>query len=205
MQSALASIAESLVYVETEKSLGSGVIVGSDGDFLDVLTCWHILEGCSRFAVRRRRERKGAFFFPRARATLVDYDKETDLALLRVKAKSSDVIALADEVPDLYGRIYLAGHPNGLGWICVEGTLQGVPGSWGEDEELILFSGFTFGGSSGGIVTDLDCKLIGLISNTPREDYVDLQGLGYAIPITTVRPFLDRARDKLSSLTQPKS
>lgn len=190
MSADLHTIAESLIEVDTDTGTGSGVCISKDDTKTVFLTCAHVIEGAKRVSVVRRSYKRDAFSYPRTRAKVAALDSEADLAVITVeKPLDIPIMPLADEEPALYQTIYLGGHPNGLGWICVTGAFQGPQR---EAPEFNAFSGLSFDGSSGGIVANLNCALVGIMAATPRDDDVRLPVLGFCIPLSTIKAFLDR-------------
>lgn len=85
-----------------EASSGSGFAVSSDGY---VITNNHVIEGCQEVAVY-----EGGRAVP---ATVVTYDLQNDLALLKGDFTPKTVFALSDDQPELLQDVYVAGYPFG--------------------------------------------------------------------------------------------
>ena len=85
-----------------EASSGSGFAVSSDGY---VITNNHVIEGCQEVAVY-----EGGRAVP---ATVVTYDLQNDLALLKGDFTPKTVFALSGEQPELLQDVYVAGYPFG--------------------------------------------------------------------------------------------
>lgn len=85
-----------------EASSGSGFAVSSDGY---VITNNHVIEGCQEVAVY-----DGGRAVP---ATVVTYDLQNDLALLKGDFTPKTVFALSDDQPELLQDVYVAGYPFG--------------------------------------------------------------------------------------------
>ncbi len=85
-----------------EASSGSGFAVSSDGY---VITNNHVIEGCQEVAVY-----EGGRAVP---ATVVTYDIQNDLALLKGDFTPKTVFALSGEQPELLQDVYVAGYPFG--------------------------------------------------------------------------------------------
>jgi hypothetical protein len=85
-----------------EASSGSGFAVSSDGY---VITNNHVIEGCQEVAVY-----EGGRAVP---ATVITYDLQNDLALLKGDFTPKTVFALSGEQPELLQDVYVAGYPFG--------------------------------------------------------------------------------------------
>src|SRR6185369_1481917 len=88
-----------------ERSLGSGVVVRSDGY---ILTNNHVIDGANEITVTFDNKRE-------MKAKLVGTDAKTDIAVLKVDATNLPTIALADSSQARVGDVVLAmGSPFGL-------------------------------------------------------------------------------------------
>ena len=102
-------------YQYPEQSLGSGVIVSAKGY---VLTNNHVIANANSIRVLLYDGRV-------ARATLVGADPETDLAVLRIHAKSLQPIHMADQSKLRVGDVVLAiGNPFGLNQTVTMGIIS---------------------------------------------------------------------------------
>jgi S1-C subfamily serine protease len=87
-----------------EAASGSGFAVSSDGY---VITNNHVIEGCQEVAVY-----DGGRAVP---VTVMTYDLQNDLALLKGDFSPQTVFALSGDQPELMQDIYVAGYPFGIG------------------------------------------------------------------------------------------
>jgi S1-C subfamily serine protease len=85
-----------------EASSGSGFAVSSDGH---VITNNHVIEGCQEVAVY-----DGGRAVP---VTVITYDLQNDLALLKGDFTPKTVFALSGNQPELLQDVYVAGYPFG--------------------------------------------------------------------------------------------
>ena len=85
-----------------EAASGSGFAVSSDGY---VITNNHVIEGCQEVAVY-----DGGRAVP---VTVISYDLQNDLALLKGDFTPRTVFALSGDQPELLQDIYVAGYPFG--------------------------------------------------------------------------------------------
>ncbi len=172
---------------QREKSLGSGVIVTSDGY---VLTNNHVIEGASdiRVSLVDKREFK---------ARVVGTDPRTDIAVLKVDAKGLPSAVLGDSSKVKVGNFALAiGDPFGLSETVTAGIISATGrGNLGiEDyEDFIQTDASINPGNSGGALVDVNGEVIGI--NTAiltGNGGGGNQGVGFAIPINMARQVMDQ-------------
>jgi serine protease Do len=163
-----------------EQSLGSGVIVSSDGL---VVTNSHVVDDAEqiRVALKDGREFK---------AKVVGADRESDVALLRVPdANDLPAITLADSSKLRIGDLVLAvGNPFGLGQTVTMGIVSAVGrANMGitDYEDFIQTDAAINPGNSGGALVDMDGHLVG-INTAILSRSGGYQGIGFAIPSNMV-------------------
>jgi len=170
------------------RSLGSGVIVRSDGI---IVTNHHVVAGATelRVILNDRREYN---------AELVLADERTDLAVLRIDTGGEALPVLAfdsgenTEVGDL---VIAIGNPFGVG----QSVTQGIVSALGRSD--VGMSDYAFfiqtdaainPGNSGGALVDLDGELIG-INSAIFSRSGGSNGIGFAIPAALVERVVDSA------------
>jgi len=176
----------SVVLIETDQGLGSGVIFDGSGD---VVTNDHVVEGASTLQVTGYDGKQHA-------ATLVGTFVADDLAVVRVSGLGLPPIAFADSTKLEVGDIAIAvGNPLGLQSSVTEGIVSGTGRTVSEQNGVVLpnavqTSAAINPGNSGGALVDLEGSLIGI----PTLAAVDQQlgggaapGIGFAIPSNTVK------------------
>ena len=159
-----------------EHSLGSGVIVSSDGV---IITNNHVVADADeiRVALKDGREFK---------AKLVGADRESDVAVLRIEeAKDLTAIAVADSSKMRIGDMVLAiGNPFGVGQTVTMGIVSAVGrANMGitDYEDFIQTDAAINPGNSGGALVNMDGNLVGI--NTAIVSRTGgYQGIGFAIP-----------------------
>lgn len=170
---------------EDANSLGSGVIVSKDGI---VLTNNHVIDGADAIEVVLNDGR-------RAQATVVGTDPDSDLAVLRIKLDNAPAIEWGDLNDVRIGDAVLAvGNPFGVG----QSVTQGIVSALGRNhlgintfENFIQTDAAINPGNSGGALTDSQGRLIGINTAIFSKDGGSL-GIGFAIPVTTVRQVMDQ-------------
>ena len=168
-----------------EQSLGSGVIVSSDGY---ILTNSHLVDGAGHVKVSLSDHREFV-------ARVVGRDPETDIAVLRVPATGLPFIPLGDSSKVQAGDFVLAiGNPFGLSQTVTMGIVSAVGrGDLGiEDyEDFIQTDAAINPGNSGGALVNADGELIGInTALVAGGDSSGNQGIGFSIPVNLAREVL---------------
>jgi len=175
-----ASLLPSVVQIETNTGLGTGVIYDEDGF---ILTAAHVVEGTSDVVVRLA---DGT----RVRGDVVGADPATDVAVVRANSRNLDEAPLAIGVPVRVGQIAVAiGSPFGLEQTVTAGVVSAVDRSIPTDNgqsitNMIQTDAPINPGNSGGALADRQGRVIGL-NDAIRSDSGVNAGVGFAIPIDT--------------------
>lgn len=168
-----------------EKGTGSGVIIDAKGY---IVTNNHVIEGAKEivvsFADGTTMEGK-----------LVGSDPATDLAVVKVDAKNLPVAELGDSDALLVGEPAIAiGNPLGLEFqgSVTSGVISALNRSFDIGErkfKLIQTDAAINPGNSGGALVNADGQVIGI--NTVKLVVRGVEGMGFAIPINSVRPIVE--------------
>ncbi len=177
--STLSNILEKNI-IQQDNSLGSGVIISSDGY---IITNNHVISDAKDIQVLLK---DGRYL----KANLIGHDLEIDLALLKVSATELPTIEFGDSESLQVGDIALAiGNPFGLDHTVTFGIVSALNRSrfrTNSFDNFIQTDAAINPGNSGGALVDIQGKMIGLntinISNSGGS-----QGIGFAIPSTLVR------------------
>ena len=158
-----------------EQSLGSGVIVSSDGV---IVTNNHVVAQAEKIRVALKDGRE-------LEAKLVGSDPKSDVAVLRVDAKDLPAIPIADSSKIRVGDLVLAiGNPFGLGQTVTMGIISAVGrANMGitDYEDFIQTDAAINPGNSGGALVTMDGLLVG-INTAIVSRSGGYQGIGFAIP-----------------------
>ena len=172
---------------EREHSLGSGIIVNSNGY---ILTNNHVVSGGSDIEVftQDRKEYK---------AKVIGTDPRTDVAVLKVDATDLPVLTLGDSSKLKVGDIVFAiGDPFGIGETATTGivsaTGRGLGGAIEHYEDFIQTDAAINPGNSGGALIDLHGDVIGINTAIISGGGGGNQGVGFAIPIDMARNVMDQ-------------
>lgn len=174
------------------QSLGSGVIISSDGY---VITNNHVVDGADRIIVKLNSDKT------EYSAKLVGRDPKTDLALLKLegtpkKLKTWPFVALADSSTVRVGQAVLAiGNPFGLGGTVTTGIVSALGRNIGQGpyDDFIQTDAAINPGNSGGPLFNTAGRVIG-INTAIFTRSGGSQGIGFAIPASTVRTVTDQLK-----------
>jgi serine protease DegS len=165
---------------EIQTSLGSGVIISSQGY---ILTNNHVISGADEIKVLLGDGRS-------VRATVVGVDAETDLAILRIVLDRLPTIVIGDSKTLRVGDIAMAiGNPYGVGQTVTLGIISAT----GRDhlgintyEDFIQTDAAINPGNSGGALINARGELIG-INSAIYSRSGGSQGIGFAIPVNMAK------------------
>jgi len=166
-------------------SLGSGVIVGSEGY---VLTNHHVIEAADEIEVALNDGRQ-------VKARQVGADPESDLAVLKVDLKNLPAVTFGRPEQVNVGDVVLAiGNPFGVGQTVTMGIVSGLGRSHlgiNTFENFIQTDAAINPGNSGGALVDTQGNLIGvntlIFSRTGGS-----MGIGFAIPVSLARQVMEQ-------------
>jgi serine protease Do len=187
-----------------QQSLGSGVIVSTDGY---ILTNNHVLENADEIKVAL------ADNVTTYSAKLVGADPQTDIAVIKVDAKDLPAIIVADSDRIEVGDFVLAlGNPFGVGQTVTMGIVSAKGrGGMGivDYEDFIQTDASINPGNSGGALVDSAGRLVG-INTAILSGSGGNQGVGFAVPINLARYVMERlvadgkiTRGQLGVMIQP--
>ena len=170
---------------QVQNSLGSGVIVKSDGI---VITNHHVVENADEITVvfTDRREFE---------ATLVGTDERSDLAVLRLNDVTGPLpsLDLSDSENVEVGDMVLAiGNPFGVGQTVTSGIVSALARTTvgiSDYRSFIQTDAAINPGNSGGALITSDGRLVGINTAIYSRDGSNV-GIGFAIPATMVRTVL---------------
>ncbi len=173
---------------QTQSSLGSGVIVGSEGF---VVTNNHVIDGADEIVIVLADRRE----YP---AELILADERTDLAVLRVDAEGNELPTLnyADTSGVEVGDLVLAvGNPFGVGQTVTTGIISATARTDVGVSDYAFFlqtDAAVNPGNSGGALVNTRGELVG-INTAIFSRSGGSNGIGFAIPSEMVRRVVDAA------------
>ncbi|HEV2394305.1 MAG TPA: trypsin-like peptidase domain-containing protein [Verrucomicrobiae bacterium] len=195
-------IGEAVVQVRTPSGLGSGFIINEDG-FL--ITNFHVIEGETEISVEVYLQRDGELerkVYKQVR--IVAVNKFGDMALLKIDDKSAPrfkfvLLGSADALSVGEG-VFAIGSPLGLERTVTEGILSTKTRPMGG--ELYLQTTAQINpGNSGGPLFNLRGEVVGITNMKITFG----EGLGFAIPIESVKYFLNHREAYAYSSDNPSN
>lgn len=168
-----------------ENSLGSGVVVSSEGY---ILTNNHVVQGATDIEVvlSDHRELKGR---------IIGGDAKTDIAVIKVEERSLPALTLGNSAGVQVGDFALAiGNPFGVGQTVTMGIV-GATGRGGlgieHYEDFIQTDAAINPGNSGGALINIRGELIGINTAIVARSGGS-QGVGFAVPTNMARPVMEQ-------------
>ncbi len=176
--------------VEVDQGTGSGVIFRADGY---IVTNNHVVQGAKDITVALSDGRT-------MKATLVGADSFTDLAVVKVDATDLPTAEFGDSDDIMVGEPAIAiGNPMGLEFqgSVTAGVISALNRTLniGENRVKLLQTDAAINpGNSGGALVNADGKVIGI--NSAKLAATGVEGMGFAIPINTVKPIIEELIQK---------
>lgn len=170
------------------ESSGSGVILSGNGY---IVTNHHVIADYNEISVVFSDHSE-------AEAKLIGSDRYTDLALLKVNKSGLKAAATAKTPPRVGQTTYAVGNPGGEDFAgsVTKGIVSGI------DRTLVTENGASIlllqtdaainPGNSGGALCNAAGEIIGI--NVLKISESGFEGMGFAIPIATVRSVVDEIR-----------
>jgi len=173
------------------KSLGSGVVISSDGY---IVTNSHVIEGAEEIVVTLMGGKE-------YQASLIGIDKVSDIALLRIEGKSFAYAKFGSSADVMIGEWVVAlGNPFGLFSINYKptatiGIVSGIDLDFGPQQngriyqDMIQTDAAINTGNSGGPLVNADGEVIGINTFifTGSQFSEGSIGIGFAIPVDRVK------------------
>lgn len=183
-------------------SEGSGIIIKSDGY---ILTNHHVIENVLDNVGQLSRGAKIEVYLPNQiekpyNAEVVDWDRKTDLAVIKIDASELPKADFGDSDKLKPGELAVAiGNPGGLEYMgsVTSGVISGLNRTVvveGRELKLIQTDAAINPGNSGGALCNSKGEVIGV--NTIKMAAVGYEGLGFAIPINTANEIAESLINK---------
>ena len=195
LEQVAAAVLPSIVQIETDQGLGSGIVYDTAGD---IVTNNHVVEGAGSFTVKDNDGRT----YP---ATLVGSYPANDLAVVKVDGANLKPARFGDSSAVKVGEVVLAiGSPFGLSGTVTDGIVSDVGRTQSEGSngvtlsDLVQTSAPINPGNSGGALVNLNGEVIGIptLSGSDSQGRQGSTGIGFAIPSVQVT---NAARQIISS------
>ncbi len=171
---------------QREESLGSGVILASDGI---ILTNNHVVDGASDIKVTLSNNKE-------YKAKVIGTDSKSDLAVLKIDAAGLPVLPIGDSSKLQVGDIVFAiGEPFGLRGTATMGIVSATGrGNQGIEQigDFIQTDAAINPGNSGGAMINIHGDLVGINTAIETGGGGGNVGIGFAIPINYARSVMDQ-------------
>ena len=183
----VAQLGESVVQVRTPGGLGSGFFLNEEGY---LITNFHVIEGETQISIEVYQQRNGELERRNYKQVrIVAMNKFQDLALLKVDEKDTPkfaYVALADSDNLSVGeRVFAIGSPLGLERTVTEGIVSTKTRQM-QGELYLQTTAQINPGNSGGPLFNMRGEVVGVTNMKVAFG----EGIGFAIPMDTVRRFL---------------
>lgn len=188
-------VSPAVVFVETDKAMGSGIIIDSNGL---ILTNAHVVAEAESVKIKYNDKLVNAFVLGR--------DEKIDLALLKIDLNNLPTIELGDSDDLQRGeKLYAFGYPVGIsGEVTMSG---GIFSARQEDEGInyIQTDAPIHPGNSGGPLINDQAQVIGIntLAALANEEIGGV-GLGFAIPINLARDYIPALKAGANVVMQKK-
>ena len=170
--------------VQTPKRVGagSGVIISTDGY---IVTNNHVVDGADELMVTLNDNKEYS-------ARIIGADATTDLALIKIDAKSLPAIQIANSDDVKVGEWVLAvGNPLGLNNTVTAGIVSAKARSMGQGVSSMIQTDAAINqGNSGGALVNTNGALIGINAMIYSQTGSNI-GYGFAIPTTIMNKVVD--------------
>jgi len=162
-------------HLEEQNSLGSGVIVSSNGF---ILTNLHVVDNLFDLFDTEVTLNDGR----RVPATVVAWDKLNDLAVLHINMNNLTPIEISNMQDLKVGDVVFAiGYPRNIGQSVSQGIISALTNNPDTTVSIIQTDAAINPGNSGGALIDSEGNLIGINSSIFSESG-NFEGIGFATP-----------------------
>ena len=171
---------------QVREALGSGFIVDPHGY---IITNYHVVRGATSILVKLKSDPAGSTGHP---ATVVGFDKDTDLAVLKIKVDHPlPTVTMGNSASMQVGDEVIAiGEPLALTQTVTHGIISAKnrtinPGASGQFKHYLQTDAAINPGNSGGPLVNMKGQVIG-VNTAIYTETGGFQGIGFAMPSNTV-------------------
>lgn len=167
-------ILPSVVFIQTDSGLGSGVVYNSDGL---IITAAHVVEGAETVRVRFANG-------DQATGTVLGSAADVDIAVIEVDRQSLTAATFATEKPRVGQMAIAVGSPWGLESTVTAGIISAVDQSncsFGSCASMVQTDAAINPGNSGGALVDRAGHVVGINVSIYSESGAN-DGVGFAVP-----------------------
>jgi serine protease Do len=171
---------------QVREALGSGFIVDPHGY---IITNYHVVRGATSILVKLKSDPAGSTGHP---ATVVGFDKDTDLAVLKIKVDHPlPTVTMGNSGSMQVGdQVIAIGEPLALTQTVTAGIISAKnrtidPGASGQFKHYLQTDAAINPGNSGGPLVNMKGQVIG-VNTAIYTETGGFQGIGFAMPSNTV-------------------
>lgn len=188
----ISSVVSIIVQSTTGTSTGTGIVMTADGY---IITNYHVAASSQKITVLLHSEEE----YP---AQIVGGDETSDLMVLKIEAQGLTPAEFGNsDIAEVGDSVVAIGDPLGIelrgtmtdGIIC--GLYRDIQVS-DRTMTLMQHNAALNSGNSGGPLVNMQGQVIGINTMKMTSSYNDVEGLGFAIPISTAKPILDELMEK---------
>lgn len=170
----------------SQEGLGSGFLVDRDGH---ILTNYHVVANARQLEVTLYNRRK-------YKAAVIGADPAHDLAVIQITGRDLQPVTLGDSKKLEVGqKVYAIGNPFGLSGTMTRGIVSSMRSIMGPTglpiDDAIQTDAAINPGNSGGPLLNSRGEVIGINSQIATGGAEQSAGIGFAIPINTVKAVLN--------------
>ena len=170
----------------SQEGLGSGFIVDRDGH---ILTNYHVVANARQLEVTLYNRRK-------YKAAVIGADPAHDLAVIQITGRDLQPVVLGDSKRLEVGqKVYAIGNPFGLSGTMTRGIVSSMRSIMGPTglpiDDAIQTDAAINPGNSGGPLLNSRGEVIGINSQIATGGAEQSAGIGFAVPINTVKAVLN--------------
>ena len=186
------SVVSIIVTSSSGTSTGTGIIMTADGY---IITNYHVAGSSQQITVLLHNDEEYI-------AQVVGGDETSDLMVLKVAAEDLTPAEFGDSTTAEVGDTVVAiGDPLGieLRGTMTDGIICGLYRDIQVGDRtmtLMQHNAALNSGNSGGPLVNMMGQVIGINTMKMTSSYTDVEGLGFAIPISTAKPILDELMEK---------
>lgn len=178
--SSLEDAVSATVTIKTKAGHGSGFLISENGY---LITNYHVVADTSKLEVILN---DGS----RLKATLIQFNKDADIAILKINKNGLTPFKLPDaEAVSIGKEIFAIGTPSAedLSQTLSKGIISSIR-KQNDGSKLIQTDASVNSGSSGGPLVDKSGNLLGVVN--AKLVGIGVEGISFAIPVSTVIPSL---------------
>ncbi len=175
----------------SESRLGSGVVFYEDDEYYYVLSSFHVIEPTFRAETTYEVKPQGFDEDETLNASLIDYEEDYDLALLRFDKTLADmeIINVTERINRPLRQtefVLAAGNPSGIDSVITFGRYERMAQIDKVSFNVIAHSAQIYPGNSGGLLADYEGNLIGINNwSSDNNEY------NYAVGLEEIYTFLE--------------